>query len=256
MARFARVDARASQVDACVAAIEHTILSGEIPPGDHLPSERDLAVRLGVARLTLRAALQRLAASGLIASRHGSGTVVLDLSRSATPGLMSALARAAVARGELPELADELLSVRRALASAILERLATREVGADAMAELSTAIDIFHDRAQGSGQTSADFAECDHRVVAALVVASDMAVAGLFLNPVFTALRELPALRDAIYANPADNVERWRMMMRWLRTKDRRAGPLVDNLAEHDRGTIARLRKPARKPAPKPRRPR
>jgi GntR family transcriptional repressor for pyruvate dehydrogenase complex len=48
------------------------ILSGELPPGTRLPAEIDLCERFGVSRPTLREALGRLTAQGLILSRRGA----------------------------------------------------------------------------------------------------------------------------------------------------------------------------------------
>jgi GntR family transcriptional regulator len=44
--------------------------------GERLPSERDLSSRWGVARMTLRHAMDDLVAEGLVERRHGSGTYV------------------------------------------------------------------------------------------------------------------------------------------------------------------------------------
>lgn len=44
--------------------------------GDRLASERDLSVQLGVARMTLRRAVDSLVAEGIVERRHGSGTYV------------------------------------------------------------------------------------------------------------------------------------------------------------------------------------
>lgn len=44
--------------------------------GDRLPSERDLSQRWGVARMTLRRAVDSLVAEGVVERRHGSGTYV------------------------------------------------------------------------------------------------------------------------------------------------------------------------------------
>lgn len=49
------------------------LIGGHLP-GDALPSERILSERLGVSRPTLRAALDDLAADGLVVRRHGQGT--------------------------------------------------------------------------------------------------------------------------------------------------------------------------------------
>jgi GntR family transcriptional repressor for pyruvate dehydrogenase complex len=64
--------------DAVASALEKRILEGSLKPGDRLPAERDLAVELGVSRPSLREAIQRLAAKGLLTTRHGGGTVVTD----------------------------------------------------------------------------------------------------------------------------------------------------------------------------------
>lgn len=45
-------------------------------PGDPLPAERQLAVRFGVSRMTLRKAVDELAAAGRVIGRHGAGTFV------------------------------------------------------------------------------------------------------------------------------------------------------------------------------------
>lgn len=45
-------------------------------PGERLPGERDLCARWGVARMTLRHAMDTLVAEGLLERRQGSGTYV------------------------------------------------------------------------------------------------------------------------------------------------------------------------------------
>lgn len=63
------------------------ILSGAVPPGGLLPSETDLASRYGVSRVTVRASIRSLQEAGLLAARHGVGTVVLSRPRTLTHGL-------------------------------------------------------------------------------------------------------------------------------------------------------------------------
>jgi len=65
-----------SVVDAIERRIKDMISSGQIKPGDQLPSERELQNTLGVSRLPLREALARLQALGLIRIRHGKGAFV------------------------------------------------------------------------------------------------------------------------------------------------------------------------------------
>jgi GntR family transcriptional regulator, transcriptional repressor for pyruvate dehydrogenase complex len=49
-------------------------LSGEITPGDRMPSERQLAADLGVGRSAVREAITALALLGLVEVRQGDGT--------------------------------------------------------------------------------------------------------------------------------------------------------------------------------------
>ena len=48
----------------------------DLQAGDQLPSERVLCAEWGVARMTLRGAVEALVAEGLLVRRHGSGTYV------------------------------------------------------------------------------------------------------------------------------------------------------------------------------------
>ncbi|MDR3471754.1 MAG: GntR family transcriptional regulator [Devosia sp.] len=56
--------------------IEDAVQAGAVGPGDALPSERDLALRADVSRVTVRKAVQHLVRDGVLIQRHGSGTFV------------------------------------------------------------------------------------------------------------------------------------------------------------------------------------
>lgn len=66
-----------------IRQIELLILRGILRPGERLPSERELADRLGVSRPSLREAISELQERGLLASRAGSGIFVADVLGSA-----------------------------------------------------------------------------------------------------------------------------------------------------------------------------
>ena len=57
-------------------AIRAAILDGRLRSGDRLPSRRDLAMQLGIARGTVQAAYDRLADAGLVEMRGAAGTRV------------------------------------------------------------------------------------------------------------------------------------------------------------------------------------
>jgi len=67
-------DGRATdRVSAIASVLQDNILTGHYAPGDRLPSEADLCAHFKVSRPTLREALGRLTARGLIAARRGAG---------------------------------------------------------------------------------------------------------------------------------------------------------------------------------------
>jgi GntR family transcriptional regulator len=61
--------------------IEDAVRRGAIQPGDALPSERDLALKVDVSRVTVRKAVQQLVHDGVLIQRHGSGTFVAPQSQ-------------------------------------------------------------------------------------------------------------------------------------------------------------------------------
>ena len=56
--------------------LEFLILEGTLRPGEKLPPERELAKQFDVSRPSLREAIQRLEAKGLLLRRQGGGTFV------------------------------------------------------------------------------------------------------------------------------------------------------------------------------------
>jgi len=67
---------RTTAVDEIFRALHDLIISGELKPGDRLPSQRELARRLEVSRSTLREAIHKLIALGFLAPKQGVGTIV------------------------------------------------------------------------------------------------------------------------------------------------------------------------------------
>src|SRR5947199_10566309 len=70
--------ARSSLRHRIAEELREQLRGGEYLAGAQLPSEPELARRLGVSRSSLRAALALLEAEGVLRSVHGSGTFVTD----------------------------------------------------------------------------------------------------------------------------------------------------------------------------------
>lgn len=63
--------------------LRESIRSGGLAPGDRIMPERQLSAALGVSRVTLKKAMNRLVAMGLVEQRQGKGTFVRTAERPA-----------------------------------------------------------------------------------------------------------------------------------------------------------------------------
>jgi GntR family transcriptional repressor for pyruvate dehydrogenase complex len=61
-----------------VAYISDSIRDGSLDPGDKLPTESEIMRILGVSRTVVREAISHMQAAGLVETRHGIGTFVLE----------------------------------------------------------------------------------------------------------------------------------------------------------------------------------
>lgn len=64
--------------DGLADALEQLVRGGVLPPDTRLPAERRLAESLHLSRSTVKAAYDALQERGLVATRHGSGSVILS----------------------------------------------------------------------------------------------------------------------------------------------------------------------------------
>lgn len=191
--------ARASAVDAVAEQLRGLILSGAIAPGARLPAERELATQLKVNRLTLRAALARLEALGLIATQHGVGTVVRDFRQHG--GIESLPRLIAVLRQRDPYAyiahVRDVFELRRTIATEAVALAAERHAPNDleqlrALAEVQRARteDVFA------------FARGDVEFARAVVRAGKNLALELLLNTVARFPDEDPVLTRAMYLDP------------------------------------------------------
>ncbi|RWU11114.1 pyruvate dehydrogenase complex transcriptional repressor PdhR [Pseudidiomarina gelatinasegens] len=111
--------------DVIMERIEAMIVDGTLEAGARLPSERDLAAQFSVSRPSLREAIQKLEARGLVERRQGGGTYVCDnmQERVAEP-LLNLLA-------QHPESQFDLLEFRHALEGISSYYAALRGTSAD-----------------------------------------------------------------------------------------------------------------------------
>lgn len=111
--------------------LEAQIISGELAPGDKLPTERALAERFGIARNTVRSVLKALEEQGKIVRLIGRGTFVSGPQRG-----LHGLDRDV----RLDASPAEVMEVRLMLEPAVAEAVVTRASGAD-LAHIETCLE-------------------------------------------------------------------------------------------------------------------
>lgn len=107
--------------DVFVSRFEQLILSGDVSIGEKLPSERELALRLGVSRPVVHEGLLELATKGLVTIWPRRGTVINDFRKEGSLALLNSLVN--YQGGLDPSLLENLLDMRH-LFEAEIVRLA------------------------------------------------------------------------------------------------------------------------------------
>jgi fatty acid metabolism transcriptional regulator FadR len=119
-----------------VLRFEELILSGRLSIGQKLPSERELALQLGVSRPVVHEGLVDLAAKGLITLKPRIGAVVNDYRREGSPDILESLFN--YHNGSLdPKILQGILSMRMLLESEIA-RLAAQNRSQEQLLEFDS----------------------------------------------------------------------------------------------------------------------
>lgn len=188
---------RASLSDQVATSIRKAILSGPMSPGDRLPPERELAVQFQVNRSSVREALQRLVAWGLVEVRHGGGVTVRDF--MATVG-MEVLPWVLAPGGCVDSsLMRDLIEVRADLLGLTAD-LAARRASAVDRSELAARLDSLAQARGVSNIQDADFAFFE-----ALTRASRNRVLWLQTTMIGRVYAENRAVFEALY--PHDRID-------------------------------------------------
>jgi fatty acid metabolism transcriptional regulator FadR len=80
-----------SLVEVFISRFEHLIITGRIAIGQRLPSERELALQLGVSRPVVHEGLVDLAAKGLVTMKPRVGTMVNDYRREGSLSILNSI---------------------------------------------------------------------------------------------------------------------------------------------------------------------
>ena len=218
--------------------IRKLIQEGQLPPGAHLPSVRDLAVRFGVSQSTVREAIHILAALGLVDVRHGRGTFVAS---PATDGARDPAAW-------LPWLEahrDDVLALLE-----VREVLETKAAALAARAVATGSPEVMRHLSALEGNVKEMMDAADRRDIFALEqidLAFHGAIADLAGNPylvyLLRSLNYLFADRRAVMALPGRALQsagQHRLILEAIKAGD--ASEAAERMSRHLQSTIASVR--------------
>jgi GntR family transcriptional regulator, transcriptional repressor for pyruvate dehydrogenase complex len=205
-------------------AIEDQIMSGALHVGDPLPSERDLAARLGVSRAGVREAVRVLEGQGVLRSQVGAGAEAGTFIAALPDGALTRFLRlhVALANFPYPDVIEARIQLERSSA-----KLAARDADAEALAAIREALE----RGAVEGLSPAEYNDTD----TAFHVAIARAGGNRLVASMTVAIREslssriLDSLRD--YAD-------WETLAAQLHAQH---VALLDAIERHDAHTAADL---------------
>ncbi|MGU1807869.1 FCD domain-containing protein [Pseudomonas aeruginosa] len=168
--------------DDIVAQLEAMILEGTLKSGERLPAERVLAEQFGVSRPSLREAIQKLVAKGLLVSRQGGGNYVTEsLGATFSDPLLHLL------EGN-PEAQRDLLEFRHTLEGSCAYYAALRATSLDHQ-RLTEAFEALQACYARNDQVSAEEGAADARFHLAIAEASHNTVLLHTIKGLFDLLR-------------------------------------------------------------------
>ena len=181
--------------DALHEALLERILSGELPAGGRLPSERELSATYKASRNTLREAIRRLEQARLVSTRHGQGVTVLDWRRTGTLELLGAYFQYSRQDGERAAVLLDLLTPRLHVVEQLVLLAAERATPEDLQVLARAAVG--GEAAERAGD-QAGVATAQDRWLEALVDAAHSIPLRWAANPLLAAVRDLLERQPAL----------------------------------------------------------
>jgi len=185
-----------------VERLLQAVRQGVVNPGERLPAERELAVRLGVSRVTLREAIASLREAGYLTSRRGRGGGTFVVARPASRGSRAGLPAVGGRRWRDQDAAslEDVLGLRLVLEVGAAELAASRKPTAREATRLRTLV------AEVERCTLADYRPADSRLHLAIAeLSGSPSLVGLVadararVNDLLDAIPLLP--RNLVHSN-------------------------------------------------------
>ena len=174
------------------------LLAGDWEAGERLPSERALAEQHGVNRVSVRGAVGRLVALGLVTVKRGDGIRATGVRETGSLDLLGHLLAASESRAVPLDVVRDLLEIRR-MAAAEAVALACSRAAEDDVVELKR---IAAQQAQQIDAAGA-FRAGDVAFARAVLTAGGNVALQLLLNTIERFYVARPEIGEALLADPA-----------------------------------------------------
>jgi DNA-binding GntR family transcriptional regulator len=195
---------RVSTIDAVAASLRERVVGGEFLPGTRLP-EIDLAVEYGIARPTVRAALQQLTLTGLLHREANRSAFVPELS---------------------PDDVLDLFATRKLIESDVVRRLTKGPCELGAVDAALARLERFNRDARWSDVVEADL-EFHRSLATATCSPRLLRLFGVLEDEIRLAIAQL----RPIYASPSELAREHKTLLKTIRS--RRTRDAVELMQRH-----------------------
>lgn len=174
------------------SAFEAQILSGELPIGERLPSEGEIARDFGVSTRSVREAMQILEIKGLVRRRHGERTSVVRADVGEFMGTLAVTVRQLLSSD--PDYLLQLMIVRRMIETEVVGLLTSLEEPVNEAVKAAL-VGMRHARDTGD---FIGFTEADAAFHLALVHSTGNKILSLYYNNLYGLIADVIAVSSRV----------------------------------------------------------
>jgi GntR family transcriptional repressor for pyruvate dehydrogenase complex len=191
--------------------IQELIVAESLLPGDKLPSERELAERLGISRTVVREAIHALSIRGLVKVKPGCGAYVRELSLEDAAAPFELLLKLRQTANTIDNLYEVRLMVETEIAGLAAQRASEEDIAALEMtiAEMDAHVD-----------DPARFAEHDMAFHTILAKATQNDLFEVLMSSIGNLWQEMILISYHAPGAPRDGVEYHRAILQSIKEHD------------------------------------
>jgi GntR family transcriptional regulator, transcriptional repressor for pyruvate dehydrogenase complex len=226
---------RAPLFEQVTERLRELMASQRLVAGDRLPSERDLAARLGVSRTSVRQAVAALRSMGIVDVRHGDGAYLVRSPDELVPSFTIEMLHVEADHPMVWE-AREALEVHAARLAA------TRATNADLMVMQQALEAMAEELAAGE-----DGVEADRHLHQAIVAAAHNPLLSRLFSSIEDAVARTSAASLSMPGRPPESLRAHRAIVEAI--ADRDADRAASEMTSHIRGSARQFSHPSVRPS-------